>query len=107
MSLQVDPVFLGATRPSMLAGVTTEFLLVNGGLAAVVYVATNNPLWLLMFIPLHSIAWVLCRNEPRALTLLVVWLSTKATCRTRNYWHASTYTPFNKPRGRKPNGYFS
>lgn len=103
MKLTADILFLAVTRPSMIAGVTTDFLIGNGMTTAFIYIAAKNPLWLLLFIPLHGIAWVLCRNEPRMLSLIGQWTRTKGACPNRFYWHASSYTPLQPRRGRKPN----
>lgn len=93
MSLQVQPVFLGATRPTMLFGVTLDFFVANIVLAATVFFGTGNMFWMLLIVPLHGIAWVLCRNEPRMLSLVGMWSKTKGACLTRAYWKASSTAP--------------
>lgn len=93
MALHTEPVFVGATRPTMFLGVTVEFLFANGMLAMMAFLATNNILWLGLAVPLHGIAWLLCKEEPRMLSLLGLWSQTKGSSLNRGFWKASSTSP--------------
>ena len=93
MALQTEPVFVGATRPTMYLGVTVEFLFANCGTAITIFVATHKLSTLLLAIPLHGIAWLLCREEPRMLSLLGLWSRTKGSSLNRFHWRASSTSP--------------
>ncbi len=94
MALNHEPLFIGATRPAMMFGVTMNFFTANMMISALTYLFANNPLYLLMVLPLHGIAWGLCKNEPRMLSLVALWAKTKGACFNRRYWKASSYQPF-------------
>ena len=102
MALNRNPLFVGATRPAMMLGVTMNFFIANGMISSLVYLIANNPVWLLLFFPLHAVAYGLCKNEPRMLTLLGLWAKTKGACVNRFHWKASSYTPFERARKRAP-----
>ena len=94
MALRTDPVFLGCTRPTMMFGVTLDFLLANGMVSTLLFLGTGKLWWLLGVLPGHAIAYLLCASEPRMLELLGLWVKTKGACINRGYWKASSYTPF-------------
>ena len=93
MALQSEPLFVGVTRPTMLLGVTLDFLIANGMVCMVAYLATNKLACLLAAIPLHGIAYLLCKNEPRMLGLLGLWAKTKGATLNKGYWKASSTSP--------------
>jgi len=93
-SVNVDPLFVGLTRPTMVLGVQFEAFVINGMLTAIVFLATGNPLWLLVGLPIHGIAYVISLNEPRQFSLLFLWLTSKSKCRNRGYWKVNSYSPF-------------
>ncbi len=94
MALNHEPLFIGATRPAMMFGVTMNFFTANVMISALTYLIAKNPLYLLMIVPLHGIAWGLCKNEPRMLSLVGLWAKTKGACFNRRFWKASSYHPF-------------
>jgi len=102
MALRHEPLFIGATRPAMMLGVTMNFFTANAMISALTYLVANNPLYLLMVIPMHGIAWGLCKNEPRMLSLLGLWARTKGACLNRRFWKASSYQPFETRRKDAP-----
>lgn len=101
MAVQVDPLFVGATRPATVGGITYEAIVVLGMLVGVTYVFTANPLWLLTYIPLHGVAYGICAKDPRAFRLLFMWFQTKGRCFNRVVWGCASYSPleFRKRKG--------
>ncbi|MFM1990385.1 MAG: hypothetical protein RJA99_3342 [Pseudomonadota bacterium] len=93
--LIADPVFLAVTRPPMRWGVTYSALLVCGLLAIESFLLTRNLLWLLVYLPLHGIAYVACLREPRFFDLLALWGRTRGPSLLANfrYWRSSSYSP--------------
>lgn len=91
--LQVDPLFVGVTRPTMIAGVPYEALIVNGLITSVAFMGTGSLLYLLVFVPLHAVSYLLCKAEPRMFELLFLWVKTKGKCLNRGYWGCSCYSP--------------
>ena len=93
-SVTTDPLFVGLTRPTMVFGVQFEAFVINGMFTAVVFLATGNPLYLAIGLPVHGIAYAISLNEPRAFSLFFLWLMSKSKCQNRGYWKVNSYSPF-------------
>ncbi len=94
MALTTDILFVGPTRPTMVAGVTFPAFLFNTMLSSIVFLAAGNILYLAVCIPIHAVAYLICLNEPRAFELLNLWAITKGRNLNRRLWGASSYSPF-------------
>ncbi len=90
-----DPLFVGATRPSMRWGVTYPALLCNLVLTMEVFLLTKNLLTLLLCAPIHGVCMLLCAHDPRCFELLMLWGRTRlpALLANHRYWRASSYSP--------------
>jgi type IV secretion system protein VirB3 len=91
-----DTLFVGVTRPAMALGVPYAALLANAFVTLELFLVTRNLLWLLVAVPLHGLAWLVCLAEPRAFELLAVWgqVRARAGFRGRQLWRAISYGPF-------------
>ena len=98
-----NPVFIAMTRPAMKWGVTLEGMIVAGFFSAMGMIATNNPFFLLLYIPLHMVIYGLCLKDPRIFRLMLIWSKTKAKSLGWRYWGVSTATPLRNTRCR---GYY-
>lgn len=94
-----DPLFVGVTRPAMALGVPYAALLANAFLTMELFLVTRNLLWLLMAVPLHGLAWLVCLAEPRFFDLLGVWgqVRVRAGFGRGRRWRAVGYGPFRPP----------
>lgn len=94
--ITTDILFVGVTRPAMALGVPYVALLVNAFVTLEVFLVSQNLLTLLLAVPLHAIAWVLCLVEPRFFELVAVWGSVRARAGFRGTrpWRAVSYGPF-------------
>jgi len=106
--LIADPVFLAVTRPPMRWGVTYSALLACGLVAIEAFLLTRNLLWLLVYLPLHALAYLACLREPRFFELALLWARTggPAVFGNLRFWRASSYSPLAlelpDARGRRP-----
>lgn len=102
--LTADALFVGATRPAMALGVPYVALLANALVTLELLLVTRNLLWLLLALPLHGLAWLVCLAEPRYFDLLGTWAQVRARAgfAGRRYWGAVAYGPFGAPRRRAP-----
>ncbi len=89
-----DIVFVGATRPAMLFGVTLEAFLLNGLLTSIIFLATGNPLYLFGGLPVHLLCYLICLNEPRRFKLLFLKGKCIAENKNRMFWKCNSYSPF-------------
>ncbi len=98
----VDPLFVGATRPAMVMGITYEAFVMVMMIAAVAFIALG-PLWALLYLPLHVMAYLICAKDPRQFEHFKLWSETKGRCVNRAHWRAASYSPlaFEKRKGWK------
>lgn len=99
----VDPLFVGATRPATIAGVTYEAFVVVAMISAAVFIGTGNILWALICVPLYAVAFLVTQKDPRQFEHYRLWGVTKGRCVNRLHWKAASYSPlsFRKRAGEK------
>ena len=93
--LNVDPLFVGATRPPMRWGVTYSALLFNMMFTMEAFLLTKNLLTLLLSAPIHGICMLLCARDARFFDLVLLWARTRLPALFANLrvWKASSYSP--------------
>jgi type IV secretion system protein VirB3 len=95
LGLTVDPLFVGATRPSMRWGVTYSALLFNMVFSMEAFLLTKNLTTLLLCAPIHAVCVLLCARDARFFDLILIWARTRLPalfCNLR-FWKASSYSP--------------
>lgn len=102
--ITVDPLFVGPTRPTTFWGVTWQAFILNVIVTMEAFIWTRNLVWLLLFIPIHSIFYLICLRDPRTFELLIQWGPTKGRAYLQNffYWKAATFSPLEIHVGKKP-----
>lgn len=93
MATATDPLFVGATRPSLVMGVTYEAIIICVSIVGMLFLATNNPFLLLFYIPMHGGCYLICLKDPRFFRFLLLWIGTKAKSISWRYWGAATASP--------------
>lgn len=92
-ALRQDRVFLALTRPQMLGGVTYNFFVINGVLAAELFLIFKS-LWVIpVTVLIHIAGAVACLRESRFFDL---WIAKVSRCpRVKNYavWGCNSYQP--------------
>lgn len=84
--LQSDPLFQGLTRPTMIAGVSFMYFVINALINIVGFINTQNFLFLMVSAPIiHLIGYVICLREPRAVEMLILRLSKGSKCLNRTF----------------------
>jgi type IV secretion system protein VirB3 len=93
--LVADPLFVGATRPSMRWGVTYSALLFNMVFTMEAFLLTKNLLTLLVCLPIHGVCVLLCARDARFFDLILLWARTRLPALMANLrlWRASSYSP--------------
>ena len=85
-----DPLFLALTRPAMVGGVTYAALLVCGVVSLESFLISRNLLALGLFAPLYALAWLVCRQEPRAFELLMLAARDGVPLKAGSPWRAGS-----------------
>lgn len=90
-----DPLFVGATRPSMIAGVTYSAVMCNAVCVMELFLMTKNLLTLLVAAPIHGVCLLLCARDPRFFDLLLLWGRTRLPAMLTNLrvWKAGSSSP--------------
>ena len=70
-SLKTDALFLGLTRPALIAGVTFAYFAVEGLVAILIFIMTSNFKIFLVAVGTHIFGVMLCKKEPLAIDLLL------------------------------------
>ena len=93
--LIADPLFVGATRPSMLWGVTYSAVMLNAMCIMELFLLTKNLLILLLAAPIHGVCMLLCARDARFFDLTLLWGRTRLPALLMNLrlWKASSYSP--------------
>lgn len=98
MSINIDTLYVGMTRPTLVAGVTLPAFLLNVMVTGVVFIGTKNIFYIPICIPIHAIAYLICKSEPRTFELLNLWTKTKGRNMNRQFWSSSSYSPLERFR---------
>lgn len=93
--LIADPLFIGATRPSMLWGVTYSAVMLNAMCIMELFLLTKNLLILLIAVPIHGVCMLLCARDARFFDLVLLWGRTRLPAFLGNlrFWKASSFSP--------------
>lgn len=91
--VEIDPLFLGMTRPPMVMGVTYSFFVINGMVTTISFLALNNLFAFLVGIPVHIVGYLLCLKDPRMFDIWRVRLLKTPMTRNRRFWSANSYSP--------------
>lgn len=93
--LTTDTLFVGVTRPPMRWGVTYSALLFNLVFSMEVFLCSRNLLSMLLAVPVHGIAALLCARDARFFDLILLWCRTRLPALFGNmgYWQAASYSP--------------
>jgi len=93
--LRREVLFVGATRPPMRWGITYSALLFNLVFTMEAFLATKNLLTLLVAVPIHGVAALLCARDARFFDLLLLWGRTRLPAYLGNLrlWKAASYSP--------------
>ncbi|MDX1974943.1 MAG: VirB3 family type IV secretion system protein [Rickettsiales bacterium] len=94
--LQSDPLFQGLTRPTMIAGVSYMYFVINALVTMIAYINTQNFMILFIVAPsVHLLGYLICLKEPRAIELFIVKMSKGYKCPNRSYHgYTNSYDPY-------------
>jgi len=86
-----DPLFIGMTRPPMIAGVTFLYMGLNAFGVAFLFVLSKNFLTLLIFIPFHALGYAICLKDPQLLDVLVKKMQKTSGVPNKKMWSGTSY----------------
>lgn len=97
----VDALFVGMTRPATVLGVPYSAVVVEGILVAIIFLAANNPLYLLLALPIHAVLYLIGAADPGIFSAIFTWAKTSARCLNSGFWGAASFSPLSTKKWRK------
>lgn len=92
-SLDRSPLFTALTRPQMFAGVTYNYFVINGVIAAELFLIFRS-FWVLpIALAVHGAGVLLCLREPRIIDLWLVRVSRCPRVPNHSVWRCNSYRP--------------
>ena len=94
----LDPLFVGMTRPPLVLGVPMEFFGINFilfgiGMIAFASLAGKALFFLSVCIPLHIAAYILTEREPHWMSIYITKLTRCGPIQNRAFWKSNSYKP--------------
>lgn len=91
--LDRTPLFTALTRPQMFAGVTYNYFVINGVIAAELFLVFRS-IWVLpIALAVHLAGVLICLREPRAVDLWITRISRCPRIRNHRIWRCNSYRP--------------
>lgn len=92
--LNSNPIFGALTRPAMTGGVTFEYHMMNLMVSMCAFIGLGNPLYGLIFIPMHVFGWVVCRYDMYFFTICAKRFLNLPQMPNLKLWGVRAYEPF-------------
>lgn len=89
--INVDPLFVGLTRPTLLFGVSQVFFILNTVSCMGYYVLANDFKAIFILLASHLTAYLVCAKEPLFMELYMVKLQKCNGCKNQFYHGANSY----------------
>ena len=80
------PLFIGMTRPPMVAGVTFNFFVINALGSTIAFLATGELPYIFLCLPVHFIGYLICLKDPNIFEVLAVKLTKCMQCINKSFW---------------------
>jgi type IV secretion system protein VirB3 len=91
--IQVDPLFVGMTRPATVWGVPYTAVAMESMAIAIIFLAIGNPLYLALVVPVHGVLYLVAASDPGVFDTMKLWATTAGRCVNRRFWGAATFAP--------------
>jgi type IV secretion system protein VirB3 len=88
-----DPLFRALARPQMVAGVTYPFFVLNGIVAAELFLILKSPFALLPSLLTHGLGYAAHLRDANIMPLWMVKLRRTPPVKNRRLWGANAYRP--------------
>lgn len=94
--LQSDPLFQGLTRPTMILGVSYMYFVINAVISMICFINLQSfKLVVPVALIVHTIGYLICLKEPRAIELFIVKMAKGYKCMNRGFHgYTNSYDPY-------------
>lgn len=93
--ISMDTLFVGLTRPTTVAGIPYIAFVAEFMVSGIAFLAVNNPLYMLMVIPIHAVLYLITANDPGIFASFNAWTKTYGRCLNTRFWGACSFSPVN------------
>ena len=94
VTVVVDPLFVGLTRPATIFGIPYEAFVAEFVVVAILFLAIGDIVYLLLIVPLHGVLYLVSGQNHAAFGSLMVWMMTKGRCKNSRFWGgAASFSP--------------
>lgn len=93
MIVSRDPLFRALARPQMVAGVTYSFFVLNGIIAAELFLIFKSLFALLPPVFIHALGYAAHLRDPHVMSLWLTRLRWTPKIPNRRIWGANVYRP--------------
>ena len=94
MARQPDPLFLGLTRPALVAGVSYSYFAFNIVVCTVYFVITSDFKVVLIAALIHGFGYTITKKEPLAVELLLAKLGKCPSIKNKSFYKG--FNSYNK-----------
>jgi type IV secretion system protein VirB3 len=91
--IYTDPLFVGLTRPTTMWGIPDTAFIIEFVVTVLIFLAVDNPLYLLLAIPIHAALYLMSANNPIIFSSIGIWMKTNGRCRNLQFWNAVSFSP--------------
>jgi len=96
--VDIDPLFIGMTRPPMVIGVPMEFFGISFiifGIGMIIFTALSSKVLFVICVtlPIHALGYIATEKDPHWMSVFVTKMNKCAPTRNRNYWRSNSYQP--------------
>ncbi len=88
-----DPLFRALARPQIVAGVTYPFFVLNGIVAAELFLIFKSPFALLPAFFIHALGYAAHLRDPHIMAVWITHLRRVPRVPNRRLWGANVYRP--------------
>jgi type IV secretion system protein VirB3 len=96
--IDIDPLFLGMTRPALVKGVPMEFFGINFiifgiGMIGFTSLSAKFAFVLLVCVPLHILAYIATEREPHCMNIYLTKCMKCPPSQNKCFWKSNSYKP--------------
>ena len=96
--VEIDPLFIGMTRPPLTMGVPMEFFGINFmmfGVGMILFMSLSGKILFFAFLtlPLHALVIIATEKDPQWMQVRLTKLNKCPPTRNRRFWKTNSYKP--------------
>jgi len=92
--IDVDVLFVALTRSATIGGIPYTAFVIEVMAVVIVFLATANPLYLLIGLPIHAVLYLISANDPGVFDVIRLWFITNARCQAnKRFWGSVSVSP--------------